>query len=50
MTSRECLRKAAEAEELAKLVSLRTDKDRLWRSAEAWRQRAREAPVQQPER
>ncbi len=40
LTAEECRRKAAEAEALAKLVSLNTDKTRLLTMAAEWRRRA----------
>ena len=40
LTADECRRKAAEAEALAKLVSLNTDKVRLINIAAQWRRRA----------
>jgi hypothetical protein len=40
MTREECMAKAAEAEQLANLVSLGTDKEKLRRSAQQWRERA----------
>ena len=43
MTPDECLAKAAEAEDMARVVSLATDKQRLRQLAEKWRQLALEA-------
>lgn len=40
MTRQDCLAKAAEAEGLARLVSLETDKAQLRRMALDWRERA----------
>jgi len=37
MTAEECLAKAVEAEDMARLVALRTDKERLRSLAEKWR-------------
>ena len=46
MTRDECLARAAEAEAMAKIVSLAADKERLRKSAQEWRERAeRAAPL-----
>jgi hypothetical protein len=43
MTREQCLAKAAEAEELARIVAFEKDKQRLRESAAEWRERATRA-------
>ena len=52
MTSEECLARAAEADELAKIVAFEKDKVRLRETAFQWRQRAAqtEGPAATPRR
>jgi hypothetical protein len=49
MTSAECLARAQEAEAMAQVVSLGTDKVRLLSLAAAWRARAAEAAQREGE-
>ena len=49
LTAKECRAKAEEAEALAKLVSLETDRKRLAEMARAWRERAEAAAAPKSE-
>ena len=48
MTREECLKRAAEADEMARIVAFRKDKDRLLETAIQWRERADRAEPSDP--